>query len=83
MYNLSLSVGYEPGIEPWTFEKIRKMQKQDPVVHKVLQWMKDGHKPPPPLIDMLTKFCGEKMNDWDKHLQYLMSAYRAVMNKNT
>ena len=42
LYNLSLSVGEESGrwIEPWTSEKLREMQDQDPVVHKVLQWIK-------------------------------------------
>ena len=48
LYNLSLSVGEESGrwIEPWTSEKLREMQDQDPVVHKALPWMKAGRKPP-------------------------------------
>ena len=35
------------------------------------------------LIDMLSKFCGEQHDDWDEHLPYLMSAYRATVNEST
>ena len=35
------------------------------------------------LIDMLSKFCNENLNDWDHHLPYLVSAYRATRNEST
>ena len=35
------------------------------------------------LIDMLSKFCNENLNDWDNHLPYLISAYRATRNEST
>ena len=35
------------------------------------------------LIDMLSKFCGERQDDWDQHLPFLMCAYRATVNEST
>ena len=35
------------------------------------------------LIDMLSKFCGERCDDWDDHLPYLLCAYRATINEST
>ena len=35
------------------------------------------------LIDMLSKFCNEKQDDWDQHLPCLMCAYRSSVNEST
>ena len=35
------------------------------------------------LIDMLSKFCGERCDDWDDHLPYLLCAYRATISEST
>ena len=35
------------------------------------------------LIDMLSKFCNERYDDWDRHLPYLLCAYRATVNEST
>ena len=35
------------------------------------------------LIDMFSKFCNEKQDDWDQHLPYLLCAYRASVNEST
>ena len=35
------------------------------------------------LIDMLSKFCNEKQDDWDQHLPYLLCAYRSSVNDST
>ena len=35
------------------------------------------------LIDMLSKFCNERQDDWDQHLPYLLSAYRSSVNEST
>ena len=35
------------------------------------------------LIDMLSKFCNARFDDWDQHLPYLLSAYRATVNEST
>ena len=35
------------------------------------------------LIDMLSKFCNDRYDDWDRHLPYLLCAYRAAVNEST
>ena len=35
------------------------------------------------LIDMLSKFCNERYDDWDRHLPCLLCAYRATVNEST
>ena len=35
------------------------------------------------LINMLSKFCCERKDDWDQHLPLLLCAYRATVNEST
>ena len=35
------------------------------------------------LINMLSKFCDERQEDWDQHLPFLLCAYRATVNEST
>ena len=35
------------------------------------------------LINMLSKFCCERKDDWDQHLPFLLCAYRATVNEST
>ena len=35
------------------------------------------------LINMLSKFCDERQDDWDQHLPFLLCAYRATVNEST
>ena len=35
------------------------------------------------LIDMLSKFCNDKQDDWDQHLPYLLCDYRSSVNDST